>query len=203
MPWRRNPEAEPGSGGRSTWLKLVLIIFVIPTLIGGIVLLVAGRPLAFEILHRRIAQRFPEVKWIKPVDLARWQADTAQPQPLLLDARTAIEYDVSRLKGAVRVDPYRPSLRPLSGRPKDGAIVVYSSAGYRGARVAGWLGRQGYSNVTNLDGGIFAWANQRRPVFRGDTPTAQVHPYNRTWGYLVAADYRADAPELEKRSAAP
>ena len=167
MPWRRHAEAESGSSGIATWLKVVLIIFVLPTLIGGIVLLLAGRPVAFEILHRRIAKRFPEVKWIQPEAVARWQADSAQPQPLLLDARTAIEYDVSRLKGAVRIDPYRPSLRPLSGLPKDRAIVVYSSAGYRGARVAAWLGRQGYTSVSNMVGGIFAWANQRRPVFRG------------------------------------
>jgi rhodanese-related sulfurtransferase len=186
-----------------TWLKVVLIVFVLPTLIGGVVLLVAGRPLAFEILHRRIAKRFPEVRWIKTDELATWRPDSSQSQLLLLDARTAIEYDVSRIKGAVQIDPYRPSLRPLRGVPKEAPIVVYSSAGYRGARLAGWLGRMGYSNVRNLDGGVFAWANQGRPVFRGDTPTALVHPYNRLWGYLLAADYRIDAPDLEKRSAAP
>jgi rhodanese-related sulfurtransferase len=186
-----------------TWLKLVLVVFVIPTLIGGVVLLLAGRPLAFEILQRRIEKRFPEVRWVQPADVARYRSDSSQAQPLLLDARTEIEYDVSRLKGAVRIDPYRPSLRPLRGLSKDAPIVVYSSAGYRGARVAGWLGRQGYTNVRNLEGGVFAWANQSLPLFRGETPTPQVHPYNRLWGYLVEDDYRAEAPDLEKRSAAP
>jgi rhodanese-related sulfurtransferase len=143
------------------------------------------------------------VKGIAQDQVAGWGSESARPQPLLLDARTEIEYDVSRLKGAVRIDPYRPSLRPLRGLTKESPVVVYSSAGYRAARVASWLGQQGYTNVRNLEGGIFAWVNQGHPVFRNDAPTAQVHPYNRMWGYLVEGDHRAEAPDLEKRSAAP
>jgi rhodanese-related sulfurtransferase len=186
-----------------TWLKVVLIGFVLPTIIGGVVLLVAGRQVVFELVERRTAKRFPDVKWIAQEQVAGWGSDSARPQPLLLDARTEIEYDVSRLKGAVRIDPYRPSLRPLRGLTKESAMVVYSSAGYRGARVASWLGQQGYTNVRNLEGGIFTWVNQGHPVFRNDAPTAQVHPYNRMWGYLVEGGHRAEAPDLEKRSAAP
>jgi rhodanese-related sulfurtransferase len=182
---------------------VVLGVFVLPTLIGAVVLLVGGRPIAFELLQRRTARRFPEVDWLKSGDLAGWQADTSRSQPVLLDARTDIEYRVSRLRNAVRIDPYRPSLRPLQGVPQDSPVVVYSSAGYRGARVASWLGRMGYTRVQNLTGGIFSWVNDGRPVFRGDTPTARVHPYDQRWGWLVEGDYRAQAPDLEKRSAAP
>ena len=203
MPWQRHPEAAHRGPGMPTWAKILLVVFVLPILIGGVVLLMAGRPIAFEVLQRRIAKRFPEVSWVKSDEVAHWQSDPAQPQPVILDARTEIEYDVSRLKGAIRIDPYRPSLRPLRGFRQDTAVLVYSSAGYRGARVTSWLGRMGYTNVRNLAGGIFAWADEGRPVFRGDTPTAQVHPYNRKWGYLLDKDYRADAPDLEKRSAAP
>jgi rhodanese-related sulfurtransferase len=121
----------------------------------------------------------------------------------LLDARTEDEFRVSRLKGAVQIDPYRPSLRPLQGFRKDTPVVVYSSAGYRGARVASWLGRMGFTRVQNLSGGIFSWVNEGRPIFRGETPTAQVHPYNRIWGRLVEGPFRAEAPDVEKRSAGP
>jgi rhodanese-related sulfurtransferase len=202
LPWRRSPAAaEPASTRR--WVKVVLVVFVLPTLIGGVVLLVAGRPIAFQALQWRIARRFPEVRWIKPDELDRWRTDSARPQPVVLDARTDTEYQVSRLKNAVRIDPYRPSLRALSGVRQDSAIVVCSSAGYRGARVAEWLRRMGYRRVENLDGGIFAWVNEGRPIFRGDTPTAQVHPYDRNWGRLVDSRYRAEAADLEKSSAAP
>jgi rhodanese-related sulfurtransferase len=186
------------------WVKVLLIMIVLPILLGGIVLFVAGRPAAFELLQRRIAARFPEVKWISTVDLGRWQDDTGQPQPVILDARTPPEYAVSHLRGALAIDPYRPSLKPLSGVPPSGSIVVYSSAGYRGARVASWLVKAGYTSVVNLSGGIFKWVNEGRPLFReGNRPAALVHPYDQRWGMLVEGRYRAKAPDLEKRSAAP
>jgi rhodanese-related sulfurtransferase len=186
------------------WIKVLLAMIVLPIALGAILLAVAGRPLVFEALRWRTADRFPEVKWISTADLSRWQSDTGQPQPLLLDARTPAEYAVSHLRGAVPIDPYRPSLNPVKATPKAEAIVVYSSAGYRGARVAEWLRRNGYTSVVNLAGGIFKWANEGHPVFREEgRPTALVHPYDRQWGLLVDGKYRVQAPDVEKRSAAP
>ena len=70
--------------------------------------------------------------------------------------------------------------------------------------MASWLARAGYTSVVNLSGGIFKWANEGRPLFREESrPTALVHPYDRRWGLLVEGRYRAEAPDLEKRSAAP
>lgn len=186
------------------WVKLLLIMIVLPIVIGAIIFIVAGRPVAFEIVRWRTAARFPEVRWIRTDQLAAWQEDTLQPQPMLLDARTEPEIAISHLKGAVPIDPYRPSLNPLRSVPKDSAIVVYSSAGYRGARVASWLAGSGYTTVVNLEGGIFKWVNEDRPLFReGGRPTAMVHPYDWRWGYLVEGRYRAQAPEVASQSAAP
>jgi rhodanese-related sulfurtransferase len=183
--------------------QVLFVGVVLPILVGGVVLLFTGRSVAFEVLRWRTERKFPQVTWVKTDSLAVWQRDPAQARPVLLDARTEDEFAVSRLQGAARIDPYRPSLRPVQKLPKDTAIVVYSSAGYRGARVASWLARAGYSNVRNLSGGIFAWVNEGRPVFRGETPTAQVHPYNQVWGRLIEGKYRAEAPDLPKESAAP
>jgi rhodanese-related sulfurtransferase len=186
------------------WVKVLLVMILIPIVLGGVVLLIAGRPLAFQILKWRTAERFPEVSWISTEELARWRADTIRPQPLILDARTEPEFQVSHLPGARQIDPYRPTVRPLQGSAKDTAVVVYSSAGYRSARVASWLGRQGYTNVRNLEGSIFQWANEGRLMLREENrPTAVVHPYDRRWGYLVKAEYRATAPDAQKESAAP
>ena len=82
--------------------------------------------------------------------------------------------------------------------------MVYSSAGYRGARVTSWLNRAGYTSVVNLAGGLFKWADEGRPMVQeGNRPTSLVHPYDRRWGLLLAGRYRAEAPEVEKRSAGP
>jgi rhodanese-related sulfurtransferase len=186
------------------WVKVLLIMIVLPILLGGAVLLIAGRPVAFEILQRRTAARFPEVKWISTDDLARWQSDSGQPQPLLVDARTAPEFAISHLEHAVPIDPYRPSLRSLGKALKTQAIVVYSSAGYRGARVAEFLRRAGYTSTVNLSGGLFKWANEGRPIFRAEgRPAALVHPYDRRWGMLLDGKYRAEATQVGQQSAAP
>jgi rhodanese-related sulfurtransferase len=186
------------------WVKVFLIMILLPILVGGVVLFLGGRGLAFEILERRIASRFPDVQWIETGELARWRDPSTQQQTVVLDARTGPEFALSHLKGAIPIDPYKPSLSPLRGLAKNAPVVVYSSAGYRGARVATWLGKNGYSNVRNLAGGLFQWANEGRPLFKEeDRPTAVVHPYDDRWGLLVDGRYRAKAPAVEKWSAAP
>jgi rhodanese-related sulfurtransferase len=190
------------SGGRR-WLRIFLFLFLIPLLIGAGVAFFAGRPIAFDAIRRITDYKFPDGKWVDAGELVRWRADPGRAPPVVLDARTEDEYAVSHLQGAVRIDPYKPSLRPLRGFSKDTAIVLYSSVGYRGARVADFLARQGYTRVYNLDGGQFRWANDGRPVFRQDRPTSEVHPYNPTWGLLLESQYRITAPPVEKTSAAP
>jgi rhodanese-related sulfurtransferase len=185
------------------WVKGVFILVILPILIGGVVLLVAGRRVVYELLQRRIAGRFPEVQWITPEELALWREDPGRTQPVVLDARTQEEFDTSHLRGAIRIDPYRPTTRPLAGFAKDTPIVVASSAGYRGARVASWLRKAGYGSIQNLTGGLFRWVNEGRPVFRDDRPTPLVHPYDRYWGWLLKGPHRAQAPEVRKQSAAP
>jgi len=191
------------AGGAGRWVKVILIVLAVLLLVGAGVLWYAGRPIAFAVVHRMTARKFPQVKWITGVELARWRSDSTRPQPALLDARTQEEYLLSHLGGAIRIDPYRPILRAIRRFPKDTAIVVYSSVGYRGARLADFLARQGYSNVAVLDGSIFQWANDGRPVVRDDRPTSEVHPYDGRWGWLLESRYRAEAPPLPKRSAAP
>jgi rhodanese-related sulfurtransferase len=181
----------------------VVLALVVPLLLGAGVALLAGRPLAFAVIHRLTARKFPDLHWIDTDELARWREDPAKSQPVLLDARTADEYAVSHLKNAARIDPYRPLLRPLRGFPKDTPVVIYSSVGYRGARVANWLSGLGYTRVTTLDGSLFQWANEGRPVFRDDRPVLEVHPYDHRWGLLLESHYRIEAPDVDKRSAAP
>jgi rhodanese-related sulfurtransferase len=197
--WERARRA----GGRRPWLGPLLTIVVLPILMGAAVVLVAGRGLGFQVIRRFTAHKFPDTQWITAADLARWREDPGRTQPLVLDARTNAEYQVSHIRGAVGVDALRPSLRPLRGRATNDPIVVYGSVGYRGARLAHWLARQGFTNVRNLAGGIFLWANDDRPVFRDDRPTLEVHRYDQRWGLLLVSRFRASVPDVETPFAAP
>lgn len=121
---------------------------------------------------------------------------------LLLDARQPEEYAVSHLRGAVRVDPNATSFPELDSLSRERSIVVYCSVGYRSAQVTKRLREQGYA-ASNLRGSIFRWANEGRPVVRGDSVVREVHPYDDTWGDLLRPDLRAYTPGNRDSSAVP
>lgn len=148
------------------------------------------RSLLFRGLKLIIQREFPQVQWIRPAELAAWQQDDQRSQPLLLDARKPEEYAVSHLQGAQQIDPKAPDLSSLTAIAQDQPIVVYCSVGYRSARVAEQLQQAGFTQVSNLEGSIFQWANAGYPIWQGDRPTDRVHPYDRFWGLLLASKYR-------------
>jgi len=72
--------------------------------------------------------------------------------------------------------------------------VTYCSVGYRSAKMAQRLRNAGYTNVQNLEGSIFEWANEHRPLVRDGEPTKQVHPYSALRGHLLRDEVRAPLP---------
>jgi len=135
-------------------------------------------------MRRWIAMRFPDVQWISTAELAAWSSKAPGEAPVLLDARTPAEFDVSQLGGARWIDPDAADAHPADLSP-DTPIVVYCSVGYRSAAVARRLASAGYRRVYNLEGGIFQWANEGRAVYRKQERVYRVHPYDRIWGRLL------------------
>ncbi|HEV3410332.1 MAG TPA: rhodanese-like domain-containing protein [Chthoniobacterales bacterium] len=166
-----------------------------PALIGlGLIAVLAlawsGRSVGWALVNAKIRNDFPEVPRITTTQLADWLQNTARPAPLLLDVRRRTEYAVSHLADAQHVEPDAPA--SIVHEPKERPIVTYCSVGYRSSSFAQKLRAAGYANVRNLEGSIFRWANEGRPVFRGDERVEQVHPYDRTWGFLLKKKYRAE-----------
>ncbi len=167
------------------------IVFFPATLLGAFAW--AQAPTSLEESNRRIRQEFPDVTVISPRALARLSRNPAAGAPRLLDARTAEEFAVSHLATAVRVDPDAPALGEIPRAPGR-LTVVYCSVGYRSARIARLLQRAGHVGVRNLEGGIFAWVREGRPVVRGRTRVRDVHPYDAQWAILLRPDYRTYRP---------
>jgi rhodanese-related sulfurtransferase len=101
---------------------------------------------------------------------------------VLLDTRSEKEFRVSHLRGARLVSYDHFSAASVADLPKETEMVVYCSVGYRSERIGEKLQELGFTNVRNLYGGIFEWANQGRPVYDGPKITGKVHAYSRTWG---------------------
>ena len=170
-----------------------------------------GKPADLPKVADAVAERFPEVREVRLAELERELEAPPGDRPILLDVRSPEEYAVSHIAGAVRVDALADALDTLRGLAVkdrgakgggDGAdridrgreIVVYCAVGFRSAVLAKELQEAGYSNVRNLRGALFAWANSGRPVVRNGRRVEEVHPYDKNWGKLLREDLRAEVP---------
>jgi rhodanese-related sulfurtransferase len=110
----------------------------------------------------------------------------APAETLILDAREPKEYAVSHVPGAIHCGYDRFDLSVLDSVDKSRPVVVYCSIGYRSEKIAQKLKNQGFSNVSNLYGSIFEWANRGYPL-EDDTgnTTRKIHTYNKLWGRWV------------------
>ena len=137
----------------------------------------------------KIHNEFPEVKYLSTKDLAKWIEDKSRKSPLIFDTRKEDEYLVSHLQNAKHLHPMSDFVSELKGIRSDAPIVVYCSVGYRSSAVARELSKLGYTNVSNLDGSIFKWANEGRKVVCNKTAVLKVHPYDSNWGQLLNKEY--------------
>ena len=137
-----------------------------------------------------VRKQHPEVVQVSPDSLATWLDDEHAQQPLLIDIREAKEYAVSHLDGAIQMNPDENDFSSLAHLNMDSPIVVYCSVGYRSSKMAERLTAAGFTNVSNLEGSIFTWANKGYPLMQGEQSASTVHPYNKLWGMLLKKQYR-------------
>ena len=95
-------------------------------------------------------------------ELAARLADDARPKPLLLDVRENWEVETCRIDGSVQIPMNLIPIR-VNELDDDREIVCVCHHGARSMNVAAFLERNGFANVTNLTGGIHAWAVQVDP----------------------------------------
>ena len=156
--------------------------------------LLSCRSVDWFLLKHSLRNQFADVQWITTGQLADWIADRNRAQPILLDVRSRAEWRVSHLPRARLVLPETDPTPAVALLPKDTPIVTYCAIGYRSARAAQQLRAAGYTQVRNLEGSIFEWANERRPLICDGKPVSQVHPYSAFWGRLLEPEARAALP---------
>lgn len=142
-------------------------------------------------IKQTVREKFPTVRQLATTDLDAWMKDNSRAKPLILDARKPEEFAVSHLQRAVNAGDDAQLAAALKDIPKDQPIVAYCSVGYRSSALSEKLMKQGFTNVANLEGSIFQWANEGRPVFQGEQQVKQVHPFDAKWGNLLRPELRA------------
>ncbi len=168
--------------------RTIIALVVVLALVGGLAW--DGSPLGGFVLRQAVALKFRAVRQVTPDELVAWMKDPNRPPPLLIDARPSEQFVVSHIDGAVNLDPAAPDLAPLRNVSREIPVVVYDGPGVVGAAMVVALQGAEFTRVSNLDGGLFRWANEGYPVVTGSGPTDTVHPINVWWGRLLKARYR-------------
>ena len=84
---------------------------------------------------------------------------------VILDIRTPEEFDQGIIKGAVNIDFYEPTFSTdLDALDKDAHYVVYCRSGNRSGQAMSTFADLGFTNVTEIDGGIANWYETGLPV---------------------------------------
>ncbi|MDQ8022607.1 MAG: rhodanese-like domain-containing protein [Moraxellaceae bacterium] len=95
-------------------------------------------------------------------DLAAWLADDKREAPQLLDVREGWEFERCAIPGS--------TLMPMGSVPgrseeldPERPLVCICHHGGRSMQVAMFLAQRGFTKVSNLSGGVHAWALQVDP----------------------------------------
>jgi len=127
------------------------------------------------------------------------EESSANTSILYVDARKRKEYEVSHLKNALWVgyEQFDAGKVQKEIPAKDTEIVVYCSIGVRSEDIGEKLMKLGYTNVSNLYGGIFEWKNKGFPVYDDQgQETEKVHAFDAHWGkYLKQGEKVFDQDE--------
>lgn len=190
---KRPPLLPPGPTGLQALVSRGLLLAL---LFGGCAAERAEMPASLDEMRGRVVEQFPRVPQLSTAALAAWLDDPSRPPPVLVDVRAAAEYEVSHLPGALRAESAAELALALDALPPGRALVLYCSVGWRSSRLADELrALQPAREIHNLDGSIFQWAGEGRPLAGpGGAPTARVHPYDAQWGRLLAPALRAPLP---------
>ena len=91
-------------------------------------------------------------------DVNTFATQITNPDVVLLDVRTAEEYNDGHIQNAINIDVNQNGFieKAKSTLPADKTIAVYCRGGRRSANAAGILAKEGFK-VVNLVGGIMAW----------------------------------------------
>ncbi|XP_054857025.1 tRNA uridine(34) hydroxylase-like [Eublepharis macularius] len=152
-----------------------------------------------------IEKLFPAVQSVGTETLQQWMEEKPE-ELLILDIRTAAEFEVSHLPGAILVSAEGHALQELlkaqfmqEHNRGHRRIICYCTVGYRSsiaAQVANGILPQVATtslDVYNIQGGLVKWATERRRmVSHQGSPTQLVHPYSPIWAKLLEPEFRAE-----------
>jgi len=133
-----------------------------------------------SMLKKYYAADFPTIS------IADAKSKIGKPNVYFLDTREKKEFEVSHIKTAIHTGYDNFKMTSVSKLPKDAEIIVYCSIGARSQTIGQKLKKSGFTNVKNMYGGMFHWANSNYPMVNSSgEKTTKIHGYSKSWGKWV------------------
>lgn len=102
---------------------------------------------------------------IELVDAQTFQNEIEKEDVVVLDVRTPEEFANGRIAGSQNIDFYAPSFeQQINMLDRDKKYKIYCNSGNRSASTISLMKELGFTNVTELAGGIQAWNAQNLPT---------------------------------------
>jgi UPF0176 protein len=141
-------------------------------------------------------------KHLKPKDFF---AEMQKEETVVIDARNDYEYDLGHFRGAVRPDILnfrdlpqwiRENKQEFEGKK----IITYCTGGIRCEKFSGWLLKEGFEDVSQLEGGIVTYGKD--PEVQGDLWDGKLYvfderisvPVNQKEHVVVGKDFYTGEP---------
>lgn len=141
-------------------------------------------------------------KHLKPAEFYEKMQD---PETIVIDARNDYEYDLGHFRGAIK--PEIETFRELPQWIKENKdilegkkILTYCTGGVRCEKFSGWLMKEGFEDVSQLDGGIVTYGKD--PEVQGELWDGQCYvfdqrisvPVNQKEHVIVGRDFFTGEP---------
>lgn len=163
--------------GHRMWLALGIILIVV-----GLFLITTGPSSGMKLAKFIIPIAFSKTKHISTRE---WKEFSDSEDWVIVDVRSEEEFERSHLAGSIHL-PHQFEKLPeyFKSLPKDQKILIYCAAGYRSALACKKFRQYGFTEILNLNGGIFDWANEGEP-FEG----MKIHPHSPMGHWLVKKEF--------------
>lgn len=171
-------------------MKFIIIkIFVLITLLSSSLVSI-GQKVENPDFEKRIEQLISHDIPIVTVEFAQENCS----EYIFLDARELEEYTTSHIPNSRYIGYDNFNLETVVDLSKDQKIIIYCSIGYRSEKIGKKLKAEGFTEVYNLYGSIFEWANRGYSLVDNyGNSTQRLHTYNKKWSKWV------DHPEIIKK----
>jgi len=108
-----------------------------------------------------------QVEGVQVVDVVKYEKQLKSPEVQLIDVRTPEEYSQGHIEKARNInimdDDFDAQVALLD---KNKPVMIYCKSGGRSARASERLKELGFTNITDLEGGITNWKSEDKPIVK-------------------------------------